>query len=53
MPSYKTRGKPDNRKVAKRTRKYPKRLPRDPAKLFRWASKGSLVDYEKLRALAK
>jgi len=53
MPSYKTRGKPDNRKVAKRTRAYPKRLPRDPAKLFRWAAKGSLVDYEKLRALAK
>ena len=53
MPSYKTRGKPDNRKAAKRTRAYPKRLPRDPAKLFRWASKGSLVDYEKLRALAK
>ena len=53
MPSYKTRGADKGTKKKKRTQKYAKRLPRDPAKLFRWASKGSSSDYEKLRALAK
>ena len=52
MPSYRTR-ESASKAVTSRTRKYKKRLPRDPAKLFRWAAKGSYVDYEKLRALAK
>ena len=51
MPSYKTRG--SNKPAKKKARKYPKRLPRDPAKLFRWAAKGLPKDYDKLRGLAK
>ena len=51
MPSYKTR--PSNKPAKKKTRKYPKRLPRDPAKLFRWAARGTVQDYEKLRELAR
>ena len=50
MPTYRTR---DQKTKKRGPRKYPKRLPRDPAKLFRWAAKGSLVDYEKLREIAK
>ena len=50
MPTYRTR---DQKTKKRASRKYPKRLPRDPAKLFRWAAKGSLVDYEKLREIAK
>ena len=52
MPSYKTRDsdKPTKKKGA---RKYPKRLPRAPEKLLRWAAKGAASDYEKLRELAK
>ena len=49
MPTYRTR-QPAKKKGP---RKYPKRLPRDPNKLFRWAAHGSLQDYEKLRALAR
>ena len=52
MPTYRTRTKNSTgRKRAKR--KYPKRLPRDPRKLFRWAASGSNKDYEKLRELAR
>ena len=49
MPTYRTR----QTTKKKGPRRYPKRLPRDPDKLFRWAAKGSPVDYERLRALAK
>ena len=52
MPTYRTRtSNSTGRKRAKR--KYPKRLPRDPRKLFRWAASGSNKDYDKLRALAR
>jgi len=34
-------------------RKYAKRLPRDPKKLFRWAARGSPKDYERLRQMAR
>ena len=51
MPAYETRTK--TRPAPTKRRKYPKRLPRDPAKLFRWAAKGSVSDYEKLRELAR
>ena len=50
MPSYKTR---ENKSKKRRTRKYERRLPRDPHKLFRWAARGSPKDYEKLRNLAR
>ena len=50
MPTYRTR---EQKTKKKGPRRYPKRLPRDPDKLFRWAAKGSPVDYERLRALAK
>ena len=53
MPSYKTRMKKVKPAKKKGARKYPKRLPRDPAKLFRWAATGSEEDYRKLRELAK
>lgn len=51
MPTYRT--KPAASKPRRLKRKYPKRLPRDPRKLFRWAALGSVADYEKLRNLAK
>ena len=52
MPTYRTRtSNSTGRKRAKR--KYPKRLPRDPRKLFRWAASGSNKDYDKLRELAR
>ena len=50
MPTYRTR---TTGKKAARKQKYPKRLPRDPRKLFRWAARGSNKDYDKLRALAR
>ena len=50
MPTYRTR-QGDKRK--KKSRKYPKRLPRDPRKLFRWAARGTDKDYERLRKVAK
>jgi len=50
MPAYSTKTLP-TKKRAKRS--YAKRLPRDPAKLFRWAARGSEGDYDKLRRLAK
>ena len=50
MPTYRTR---EQKTKKKGPRRYPKRLPRDPDKLFRWAAKGSPVDYERLRTLAK
>ena len=49
MPTYRSRAKKTTRKV----RKYPKRLPRDPRKLYRWAARGTPRDYEKLRQLAR
>ena len=45
MPTYRTR--------AGAKKKKGKPLPRDPAKLFRWAAYGSGEDYEKLRELAR
>ena len=58
MPTYRTKnagGSSSKKglKGLKKARNYPKRLPRDPAKLFRWAARGSLQDYEKLRQLAR
>ena len=53
MPAYRTRTAPPTRQAKRGKQKYAKRLPRDPAKLFRWAARGSLVDYEKLRDLAR
>ncbi len=50
MPSYRTRA---NKTAKKKARKYPKRLPRDPVKLLRWAARGTVQDYEKLRQLAR
>ena len=50
MPSYRTRA---NKTAKKKSRKYPKRLPRDPVKLLRWAARGTVQDYEKLRQLAR
>jgi len=52
MPTYRTQAAYAAQKKKKR-RRYPKRLPRDPRKLFRWAARGSDADYEKLRALAR
>ena len=51
MPTYRTKVAAATAK--KRKRKYPKRLPRDPKKLFRWAARGTVQDYEKLRNLAR
>ena len=52
MPNYRRRGKQAN--AAKRKKpKYPKRLPRDPVKLLRWAARGTVKDYARLRDLAK
>jgi hypothetical protein len=53
MPTYRTRQGTAASKKRKKKRNYPKRLPRDPKKLFRWAARGSGTDYEKLRNLAK
>ena len=55
MPTYRTKTatSSSSKKGLKKARNYPKRLPRDPAKLFRWAARGSLQDYEKLRRLAR
>ena len=53
MPTYRTRQGAAASKKRKKKRNYPKRLPRDPKKLFRWAARGSGTDYEKLRNLAK
>ena len=50
MPAYRTK---TAGAAPKRKRKYPKRLPRDPKKLFRWAARGTVQDYEKLRNLAR
>ena len=49
MPTYRTR----QTTKKKGPRRYPKRLPRDPKKLFRWAARGSRQDYEKLQNLAR
>ena len=51
MPTYRSRAKTSNK--TRRKPKVPKRLPRDPAKLFRWAAYGSSSDYERLRELAR
>ena len=50
MPSYRTRQAKTKKKGPRR---FPKRLPRDPRKLFRWAARGTSKDYEKLRNLAR
>ena len=50
MPSYRTRTSKPKKRVQ---RKYAKRLPRDPKKLFRWAALGSPKDYERLRQMAR
>ena len=49
MPTYRTRNAPKK----KRTRRLPRKLPRDPRKLYRWAALGTAKDYEKLRNLAR
>ena len=51
MPTYRSRTAKATSK--RKVRKYAKRLPRDPRKLFRWAARGSQADYEKLRKLAR
>ena len=50
MPSYRTRTTKTKKRVQ---RKYAKRLPQDPKKLFRWAARGSPKDYERLRQMAR
>jgi len=50
MPTYRSR---TTKAPKRKTRKYPKRLPRDPRKLLRWAARGTEKDYEKLRQLAR
>ena len=50
MPTYRSR---TTRTPKRKVRKYPKRLPRDPHKLLRWAVRGKPKDYEKLRQLAR
>jgi hypothetical protein len=50
MPSYRTR---TNKPKKRAQRKYAKRLPRDPKKLFRWAARGSPKDYDRLRQMAR
>ena len=52
MPNYRRRGKQANAAKGKKP-KYPKRLPRDPVKLLRWAARGTVKDYARLRDLAK
>ena len=52
MPTYRSRA-PKVKSTKRKVRKYAKRLPRDPRKLFRWAARGSQADYEKLRKLAR
>ena len=51
MPSYKTRR--SDKPAKKKARKYAKRLPLDPTKRLRWAARGTVKDYERLRELAK
>ena len=51
MPSYKTRHSAKSAK--KKSRNYAKRLPRDVTKRLRWAARGTVKDYDKLRLLAK
>ncbi len=50
MPTYRTRTAGGDAK--KKKRKYPKRLPKEPKKMYRWAARGTVKDYEKLRSLA-
>ncbi len=52
MPTYRTRTANGANAAKKKKRKYPKRLPRDPKKMYRWAARGTVKDYEKLRDLA-
>ena len=51
MPSYKTRR--SDKPAKKKARKYAKRLPLDPTKRLRWAARGTVKDYARLRELAK
>ena len=51
MPSYQTRRA--DKPAKKKARKYAKRLPLDPTKRLRWAARGTVKDYERLRELAK
>ena len=60
MPKYAMRKKPmatlEQRvqtKPRRGSRKYTKRLPKDPNKLLRWAGAGTLQDYEKLHKMAE
>ena len=55
MPRYSTATTlSSGRKTGKKKRqKLPKRLPRDPRKLLSWAHRGTAVDYERLRTLAR
>ena len=52
MPSYKTRRRAE-KPAKKKARRYPKRLPRDVTKRLRWAARGTVKDYARLRELAK
>ena len=53
MPNYRTWTAPvANATKKKKARKYAKRLPRDPKKMYRWAARGTEKDYAKLRDLA-
>ena len=51
MPSYKTRR--SDKPAKKKARKYAKRLPLDPTTRLRWAARGTVKDYARLRELAK
>ena len=51
MPSYQTRCA--DKPAKKKARKYAKRLPLDPTKRLRWAARGTVKDYARLRELAK
>ena len=51
MPSYQTRRA--DKPAKKKARKYAKRLPLDPTKRLRWAARGTVKDYARLRELAK
>ena len=50
MPTYRSR---KGATTKKGKRKMPKRLPKDPVKLFRWAAFGTDSDYDRLRELAR
>ena len=60
MPKYSMRKKPKatqeqrmQTKPMRGSRKYTKRLPKDPNKLLRWAGSGTVEDYDRLHKLAR